>query len=276
MMSESSHHSAAGPYTHGHHPTVLAVHARRTARDSAAFLIPYLRPGMDLVDVGCGPGSITLDLAGYVAPGRVLGVDSETIVVQTAREAGVSRGDQSTEFLVGDVYALDLPDASFDVAHAHQVLQHLSDPVAALRELARVVRPGGLVAVRDADFASFCWYPANEGLARWLDLYHAVARGNGAEPDAGRRLPTWARAAGLTEVNVTTSTWSYHDPAARAEYADGWAQRVTDSAFGARAVELGLADHRDLEAIAAAWRAWGQAQDGWFAMIHGELVARVF
>src|SRR3712207_1674237 len=132
-------------YTHGHHASVLASHRWRTAENSAAYLLPHLRPGLDLLDVGCGPGTITADLAARVAPGRVLGIDRAEGVLDEAREAG-----SAATFEVGDVYALDLPDDSFDVVHAHQVLQHLSDPVAALREMARVCRRGGLVAVPGA------------------------------------------------------------------------------------------------------------------------------
>ncbi len=86
------------------------------------------------------------------------------------------------------MYALDLPDASFDIVHAHQVLQHLTDPVAALREMRRVCKPDGVVAARDSDYAAMTWYPEIPALTRWLSLYHDVTRSNGAEADAGRRL----------------------------------------------------------------------------------------
>lgn len=175
-------------YTHGHADSVLQSHRWRTAENSAAYLLPELRPGTDLLDVGCGPGTITVDLAARVAPGRVLGIDASPDPLAEARAAAERSGVQAT-FQVGDVYALDLPDDSFDVVHAHQVLQHLTDPVAALREMARVCRPGGVVAVRDVDYATFTWFPAVPGLDRWLEVYYAVARANDAEPDAGRRLP---------------------------------------------------------------------------------------
>ena len=177
--------------------------------------------------------------------------------------------------MVGDAYALDAADASFDVVHAHQVLQHLTDPVAALREIARVCRPGGLVAVRDVDYATFVWWPDHAGLDRWLDLYHRVARRNGAEPDAGRRLLAWAHAAGLRNTVATASTYCYASPEERQWWGRSWAGRATSSAFAEQAVAYGLATAAELEEIAAAWLRWSEADDGWLGMLHGELLIRV-
>jgi ubiquinone/menaquinone biosynthesis C-methylase UbiE len=154
-------------YTHGHAEPVLQSHRWRTAENSAGYLLPSLRPGLDLLDVGCGPGTITVDLAARVAPGRVVGIDVSAEPLVEAREAAGRAGVEVT-FEVGDVYALAAADASFDVVHAHQVLQHLTDPVAALREMARVCRPGGVIAVRDVDYGAFITHPADDGLDRWL------------------------------------------------------------------------------------------------------------
>jgi ubiquinone/menaquinone biosynthesis C-methylase UbiE len=261
-------------YTHGHAEPVLQSHRWRTAENSAAYLLPLLRPGTDLLDVGCGPGTITADLAARVAPGRVLGIDASADPLDEAR-AAAERAGVGVTFEVGDVYALDLPDASFDVVHAHQVLQHLTDPVAALREMARVCRPGGVVAVRDADYATFTWFPANPGLDGWLELYCAVARANGAEPDAGRRLRAWAHAAGLRDVTATASAWCYASAEERAWWGNSWAGRATASSFAEQAVSYGLATPGELEELADAWRAWRDAEDGWLGMMHGELIVRV-
>ncbi|MGY1808713.1 methyltransferase domain-containing protein [Blastococcus sp. SYSU D00669] len=261
-------------YTHGHADAVLQSHRWRTVENSAAYLAPHLRPGLDVLDVGCGPGTITVDLAERVAPGRVVGLDVSPDPLAEARSLAASRGVDVT-FAVGDVYALDAADGSFDVVHAHQVLQHLTDPVAALREMARVCRPGGLVAVRDVDYATFVWWPDDAGLDRWLDLYHRVARRNDAEPDAGRRLLAWAHAAGLRDVTATTSAWCYASPAEREWWGNSWAGRATASAFAEQAVAYGLATPDELDAIADAWRRWRDADDGWLSMTHGELLVRV-
>ncbi len=269
------HHAVpVDTYTHGHAEPVLQSHRWRTAENSAAHLLPALRAGADLLDVGCGPGTITVDLAARVAPGRVLGIDvSEEPLAEARALAGRSGVDVAFE--VGDVYALDLPDDSFDVVHAHQVLQHLTDPVAALREMARVCRPGGVLAVRDVDYATVAWFPASDGLTAWLDLYHRVARHNRAEPDAARHLVAWAHAAGLRELTATTSAWCFASPAERAWWGRSWAGRATASSFAEQALAYGLATREELEGIAAAWLRWAEADDGWLGMLHGELLIRV-
>ena len=146
-------------YSHGHSPSVLASHGTRSAADSAAYLVPELSPGMSLLDIGCGPGSITLDLAELVAPGPVVGTDQSPAAVNSAADAARARHSSNVTFMTADVYALPFEDESFDVVHAHQVLQHLPDPVLALREMSHVCRPDGVMAVRDADYASMAWFP---------------------------------------------------------------------------------------------------------------------
>ena len=262
-------------YTHGHSAAVLSAHSRRGAADSAAYLLAHLRAGMDLLDVGCGPASITADLAERVAPGRVVGLDAAAGALEAARATLRERGlSEQVEVTSGDVMALPFEDASFDVVHAHQVLQHLADPVGALAEMRRVTRPGGIVAVRDAVYSAMTWFPEPAGMEQWRSVYMATARANGGEPDAGSRLLSWARAAGFADASASASTWCYATPVDRAWQSQTWAQRCLTS-FGPRAVELGLADGADLETMAQAWRQWGDSEDAWFVVVHGEVLARV-
>src|ERR1700722_8537574 len=161
-------------YTHGHHESVLRHHTWRTAQNSAGFLLPHLKKGDSFLDFGSGPGTITMDLAEWVAPGIVVGIDRAPEVIERAREAADARSLSNLSFEVGDVYNLEFEDSSFDVVYAHQVLQHLSDPTCALREMRRVLRDGGWLAVRDADYGEFTWSPPSDGLVRWMDLYHLI------------------------------------------------------------------------------------------------------
>jgi SAM-dependent methyltransferase len=262
-------------YTHGHHESVLRSHRWRTAENSAAYLLPELEPHMRILDVGCGPGTITADLADRVPQGHVTGIDTEPDVLAQAAELTRGRGSGNLRFTTGDVYALDYPAAAFDVVHAHQVLQHLSDPVAALREMRRVCKPGGLIAARDGDYGAMVWYPEVPELDDWLDLYHRVARGNGGEPDAGRRLHAWAREAGLTQLTVSSSTWTFAAPRQRAWWGGLWADRTVASSYADRAITGGYATAEDLRRIAGGWHAWAAHQDGWFAVVNGEVLCRL-
>jgi SAM-dependent methyltransferase len=261
-------------YTHGHAESVLRSHRWRTVENSAAYLLPHLRPGIDLLDVGCGPGTITVDLARRVRPGRAVAIDPAPDAIDAARDAARAAGLDDLELGSGDVYSLDHDDGSFDVVHAHQVLQHLGDPVAALREMRRVCRPTGVVAARDSVYRAMTWHPGSSAMDRWLRLYCAVAEANGGEPDAGRHLRHWCQEAGFTSVDSSATAWCFATEEERAWWGGLWADRVTTSAFGARATELGLAGPDELAEMAEAWRAWAAAPGGWFAVLHGEVLAR--
>jgi SAM-dependent methyltransferase len=261
-------------YTHGHHESVLRSHRWRTAGNSAAYLLPHLVPGLRLLDVGCGPGTITTDLAARVAPGRVTAVEVTEAALRLARAQAETTGTANIDFAVADALALGLPDDSFDVVHAHQVLQHLADPVRALAQMRRVCRPGGLVAARDSDYAAFTWYPRVPALDDWLSLYRRAARANGGEPDAGRRLLSWARAAGFSDVTATASTWCFASLAEREWWGGMWADRIVQSDLARQLLAEGLATAAELERISVAWREWAGAPDGWFAVLHGEILCR--
>jgi SAM-dependent methyltransferase len=259
-------------YTHGHHESVLRSHRWRTAENSAAYLLPVLRPGMTVLDVGAGPGTITADLAARVAPGQVTATEISESVLALARAEVATRGLANVTFAVADVHALNFPDDSFDVVHAHQVLQHVTDPVQALREMRRVCRPGGFVAARDGSYSDFAWTPRPPELDEWLALYLAVARSNGGEPDAGRHLAGWARAAGFTEVTATSSTWRYDGDDAR-WWGEMWAERILSSDMARQAVARGLAARADLERLSRAWREWGSALGASITIPNGEILA---
>ena len=261
-------------YTHGHHDSVLRSHRWRTAQNSAAYLLSHLPSDAAVLDVGCGPGTITVDLARHVPDGRVVGVDRSAEIVEQARSHASVAGVANVSFEPADVYRLPFADGTFDAVHAHQVLQHITDPVAALREMGRVCRPGGIVAAREADFGGMRWYPAHPGLDAWMTLYQRVARSAGGEPDAGRMLHAWARAAGLRVVSASSSSWTYATSDETAWWSDLWAERTVESAFADNALAAGV-NPAELADVATAWRDWGTSEDAWFTVPSGEVVARV-
>ncbi|MFI0235481.1 class I SAM-dependent methyltransferase [Streptomyces sp. NPDC016845] len=263
-------------YTHGHHESVLRSHTWRTAVNSAGYLLGSLKPHMRILDIGCGPGTITADLAALVPDGHVTGADHAPGILDQARATATERGLSNVEFTTADVHALDWPDDTFCVVHAHQVLQHVGDPVQALREMRRVTKPGGFIAVRDSDYAAMTWHPQAPGMTNWLDLYRRVARANGGEPDAGRHLKSWALEAGFApaDITATAGTWCYATPDEIAWWSGLWADRTVASTYADRATEGGHATPGQLTAVSEAWREWGTHEDAWFAVLHGEILCR--
>lgn len=261
-------------YTHGYHASVLRSHRNRTVENSAAYLLRELAPGRSLLDVGSGAGTITADFAARLAPGRVTALEVSAQVLDLTRREVERHGPGNVDFAIGDVHALDFPDGSFDIVHAHQVLQHVHDPVQALREMKRVCKPGGVVAARDADYAGFVWYPELPGLAEWLRWYQAAARANGGEPNAGRQLLSWAQRTGFTDITSTSSTWCLATPEARLWWGGMWAERILQSKIADQLRAQRIATQADLERISKAWRDWAGAKNGWMSIIHGEILCR--
>ena len=261
-------------YTHGHAPATVRHHARRTVEDSAAFLLPELRPGMRLLDVGCGPGSITRGLAERLAPGEVVGVDASVDVLQLATREAADRGLANVRFERADAYALPFPDHSFDVVFAHQVLQHLSSPDMAVREMLRVLVAGGIVAVRDVDWGSIAYWPRDPWVDRFIDVHARTWTRNGGCPSMGRRLRALFNAAAVRDVQITSSVWAYATLEETKQWGESYAERLLTSPMGERALEYGYATRADLDAMAAALRSWAVHPDAYWAFVHVAALAR--
>lgn len=262
-------------YSHGHHQSVVQDHARRTAQDSAAFLLPHIQPNHTILDVGCGPGTITADLAVLVPQGKVVGGDAVESVLAQAAEYASSRGLTNMTFEKIDANELPFPDNSFDIVFCHQVLQHVKDPVGILREMRRVAKPGGIVAAREADYKAFAWYPEWPEIARWAELYYRVAKTNGGEPNAGRRCHVWARQAGFKpeEIDATWDSWRYSGERVR-QFSLSWAGRILQSGLKGTALREGFSTEEEIQHLSDAWKKWGEEEDALIAIPHGEILCR--
>jgi SAM-dependent methyltransferase len=172
------------------------------------------------------------------------------------------------------VYELPFPEASFDVAYAHQVFQHLGEPAAALAEMRRVVRPGGLLAVRDVDWGTATYWPPDPWIDRFVEVHFKTWYRNGGEPRMGRQLRALFNAADVAELQITAAVWCYATPEETTDWGESYAQRLLTSPMGERAVEYGYASRADLEAMAAAFRAWAAHPDALWAFVHVEALAR--
>src|SRR5215471_13378211 len=237
-------------YTHGHHESVVAQHRKRTAAEAAGSLLPHLKPGMRLLDVGCGPGSITLGLAAAVAPGEVLAIDLSAEVLAEGRRLAIEKGVRNVRFERADIEDLARPDGAFDVVYAHQVLQHVREPVRTLQAMKRVLARGGLVAVRDSDYGTCTWSPPEARIGRWLER------------------------AGFEDLRLSGTTWTFPGYDSVEEWSISWAERTVASNLATKAVEYGIATRGELQSIAEGFRRWCREPEAFFSIGHVEALGR--
>lgn len=254
--------------------SVPLANAWRTASNSAAHLIPYIEPHHTILDVGCGPGSISATLAELVPDGHVTAIDIVSDIVAAAHSLAASKGVKNMSFDVADAHKLPFEDGKFDVVHAHQVLQHVSDPLQALREMRRVVKKGGVVACRETD--SFSWYPALPVLKTWEMLTTKMASLEGRNPHPGGHIHVWAEEAGFARGNVEKSAGasSFSSDKEREYWGGCMEQRARDSELARKAVEKGHCTREKLDEIADEWKRFREDGTAWLGILYGQIICR--
>eukprot|EP00924_Labyrinthula_sp_SR-Ha-C_P006255 augustus_masked-scaffold_31-processed-gene-1.13-mRNA-1 protein AED:0.00 eAED:0.00 QI:469/1/1/1/1/1/2/151/274 len=264
-------------YTHGHAASVLRQHGARTVENYAQQTIPYLVPGATVLDVGCGPGSITKGFSDRVgSSGKVIGFDYSPDVIKVASQ---NFQNENLTFEVQDIYNISFESESFDIVHAHQVLQHLSNPVLGLKEMYRVCKKEGIVTVRDSDYATMQSFPEMEEIETWRKIYMKTCKLNKAEPRAGIFLPSWCREAGIPEEEVEYNLIPQLmkesvNGDVREKYAFDWSERILKSSFAKQAIEYGLADQAELERLSEGWKKFAERKDGIYIYVHGEIIVK--
>ncbi len=188
-------------YSLGHTPTTHAFLHRRRGDTHAWFFHDHLQPGVRLLDCGCGPGNITLDLARAIAPGEVIGVDQDAGQIALARAAAQRANLSNAQFRPGSIYALPFAGAEFDRVFSHALFEHLADPLAAMKEVKRVLRPGGIAGICTPDWRGFIVEPSSPDLVAAIELYKRIQRSGGGNPDIGGALATIMVEAGFTQVH---------------------------------------------------------------------------
>lgn len=243
--------------------------ADRDARRFLPFLLPYVRSGNDVLDVGCGVGSIALDLAATVAPGRVVGIDADSGQIEVARAAAAERAIENADFLTASVYKLPFEKGSFDVVYANAVLMYVRDQVRALAEMRRVLRRGGVAAVVDDDLGTVVISPDRHELVLAPRLFERAVAHEGGNALYSRRLRTLMLQAGFTRTQgVAHAPEVYGDLASTRWFAEFAVGLFTAKSMAEVIVGEGWCTRAELDATVAALREWGELPDAFAAWLY--------
>ena len=265
--------SPAPGYTMGYSEEFRQLLNRRSLETHATHLLPHLKPGLRVLDFGCGPGTISVGLARAVEPGEVHGVDMEESQIELARAAAEAGGHGNATFHVGDATALPFEDDSFDVAHCHAVLMHVPDTQAALAEVKRVLKPGGIISSREMIVASSFSEPATDTLRSGWTMFGSLIAANGGHPQMGRELKNTFLETGFTNVRATASFDVFSAPEDVAflhAFTVGW---FFSPSVIAAATAYGLATHQQFDDWRAALDEWKDHTGAFGAIAFGEVVA---
>jgi ubiquinone/menaquinone biosynthesis C-methylase UbiE len=223
---------------------------------------------MRLLDCGCGVGSITAGLAEAVASGEVIGIDLQSAQLERARALAAKRGVGNVRFEVGSAYELPFPDASFDAAFAHTLLMHLSDPLKALQQMHRVLKPGGVIGIADDDWGSVLADPPAPVLTRIFPLILKAIEHHGGQPYAARYHRRTLLEAGFSRAIAlpTVATAGAFGTAADTRwFAAFFVDKLRQPTFVELVTREQWTDEAALTEMASEIAAWGERPDAYFA-----------
>jgi len=254
-------------YTLGYSPGVVTALQERTIVTCAGFFLPYLYPGMTVLDCGCGPGAMTIEIAERVAPGQVVGIDLDPGQCARAQALAADRGVTNVRFEPADVYALPYPDTTFDAVFSHALVTHLADPVRAFTESKRVLKSNGVLAVSANDYEAVVVSPASSAMERVLALYPRVMARNGGNRLLARHLRGALLEAGFARAEGHGGSETFGTPERVRSFAAGWAEIARGSSFVDTVLSQGWADQAEMAAIPDDLLLWGERPDAYVALM---------
>jgi ubiquinone/menaquinone biosynthesis C-methylase UbiE len=220
---------------------------RFTAETDAAYLLTHLKAGMRLLDIGCGPGNISVGLASAVDPGEVYGIDISETQVELSTEAARDAGHSNARFQVADALNLPFPGNHFDAVHCHAVLMHIPDAMAALAEIKRVLRSGGILGASDLINESAFIEPDFGNLKGAIAMFAAGLTANGGHPQIGKELGAKFSEGGFAGIESTGVLETWGTSPGAAEFTDFWLSGAFGPTFGDKAVARGIATQEKID-----------------------------
>jgi ubiquinone/menaquinone biosynthesis C-methylase UbiE len=263
-MIDKNQNPSEEKYLHGYTEEHRAFLSSRTATREAAFFLPFLRKGMKLLDCGCGMGALTTSLAEWLDPGEVIGIDREPGQVEAARAWAAEKDIHNVRFEIGNIYEIPYPDASFDAVFAFTVLEHVREPLRAMREMRRVLKSGGVAGIYDPDYATMLQTPSTSGLHELTRLMLRFSEEN-ASPYYARHQRQYLLEAGFARTEGFVFAIGGGNP----QFIASSYQIVlkpTIESIRPWLLEHGLTDNAHLDELLAEGQAWSERPDAFFAL----------
>ena len=261
-------------YTMGYDPEFTQLLDRRNAESHAGYLLPRLKPGFRVLDFGCGPGTISVGLARAVgADGELHGVDLEESQIAMARAAASAGGHDNAAFHAGDVTDMPFEDGYFDAAHCHTLLNHVPDTQAALAEVRRVLKPGGVLGCRELFVASSFVEPGSALIDEAWGIFTRLLAANGGHPQMGKRLGGALADAGFADIQTGASFDFFGTPPDVAFLYAFISEWFFSDSVVAAATQFGLATSERFDEIRGELTAWRENPSACGAFAFGEALA---
>ncbi|KAJ6103390.1 S-adenosyl-L-methionine-dependent methyltransferase [Penicillium sp. IBT 16267x] len=265
----------------GYSASMLQTYSVRTAANTSAYFISRIKPNMKILDIGCGPGSITLDLAALVPQGNIVGIDCSETAINSAKELVHKRKIENATFEVANVLDLPYEDETFDIVCAHQVLIHLPDEsskigaVEGLKEMKRVCKTGGIICARECDWRSAVIHPSIPGVLDSMKLIEDLTALKRTSPYGGMAR-FWAQKAGFrsAEIDTSASVVYYSSPEEVRWWGETLAQRLEQGSSLDTGIREGLISEIQKETLPLGWRAWSAQLDAFFSMTDVQFIGK--
>ncbi len=253
-------------YIHGYTAEHRAFLSTRSAQREAAFFLPFLKPGMRLLDCGCGMGALTTSLAEWLAPGEVTGIDREASQIEAARAWAAEKGVGNVRFEVGSIYEIPYPNASFDAVFAYTVLEHTREPLQAIREMRRVLKVGGVIGLCDPDYEGQLWAPESQAVAELMHLMRRFSEEH-ASPYYARHQRGYLLDAGFSPTQgFAQAAGGGNDQMGPFMFRN--IIRPTIDAIRPWIIENDHATSEHVDELLAEFQAWSARPDAFFALLH--------